>query len=186
MKIKDIIKNSAVFLGLERVITSIENLTEENEMEILKSEEMSKLFNIIKLSIQDLCSHYLTVRVTEQIEVTNKFYEVKNLANLIRVEKVFKGEESVNFKIVNRSIIFEDNGIYNVQFLAYPEIKSLNDDLDYFENFDMQVLVYSVCAYYSISIGAFEEFDYFHKMFEESVEKLKELKVFTIPARRWE
>jgi len=53
-------------------------------------------------------------------------------------------------------------------------------------NVNIDVLVFGLCAYYSLSHGMFEEFTQFHNLYIERAENLKQLKIFSLPSRRFE
>ena len=58
--------------------------------------------------------------------------------------------------------------------------------LDFLNNLSPDVLVLSLCAYYALAHGMFDEFEDLHDRYVEKAESLKELRVFDLPARRWE
>ena len=94
--------------------------------------------------------------------------------------------EPVRHKILNRHIVFEQDGTYEVEYFTYPEIKSLFDDIDFLSDFSPETLIYGLCAYYSLSHGLFDEFNSFYERYKEKAESVKGLKMFTLPQRRWQ
>ena len=186
MKIIDILKDSVLLLSLATESGALENITEENEVEFLQSnEDINKMFNLIKFSIRELCTNYIPVSTNVKIVTTDKKYSLSSFENFIRVQNVFKDGEMVNFKIINRNIIFNEDGEYEVNYATYPKIESLFDDIDFLQEFSPDAIVFGFCAYYSIAHGMFEEFESFHDKCITKAETLKELKNFEMPVRRW-
>lgn len=186
MKIIDIIKQSAQLLDLEEVNSLLTSANEEVEEQILQHEDIRRLLNLCALSIQELCSNYISVYTEQQIEVENNIFSLNKLSNFIRIMNVSKDNQIVKHKIVNRNIILEENGIYTIKYCSYPSINSLFDEIDFLSNFSPDVIVMSLCAYYAISHGMFNEFELFHNRYIEKAESLKCLRLFEMPLRRWE
>ena len=186
MKIIDIIKNSAELLGLINEYQILTNTTSESENTALENAEIKKLFNLIKFSIQELCTHYVPVCTSLTIAITNKKYPLSSLNNFIRVNNVFKNGQPIKFKIINRNLEFNEDGEYTVNYMTYTEINSMFDDIDFLSNFSPDVMVFGLCSYYCLSSGMFDDFDSFYDKYISKAESLKNLKIFELPARRWE
>lgn len=187
MKILDILLDSASLLGLsldEAVLTAT---TEENEKEILKENpNIASLFNLVKFSIRELCTNYVPIATSISIFSSNKKYPVSMLNNFIRVQNVSKNGTPIKYKIINRSIVFEEDGEYEINYLTYPEIFSMFDEIDFLQNLSSNVVVFGLCSYYCLSHGLFTDFEEFHEKYIQKAESIKTLKTFEIPCRRWE
>ena len=70
--------------------------------------------------------------------------------------------------------------------MTYPEINSMFDEIDFLSNFSPDVIVFGLCSYYCLSSGMFEDFESFYDRYISKAESLKNLKIFELPARRWE
>lgn len=186
MKVVDIIEQSALLLGLNDERQLLNESTEEQENELLTNKSISTLFNLIKYSIQELCTNYIPVLESINLTSTDLKIPVSCLTNYIRVQNVTKNNEIVKHKIINRNLVFEEDGNYCVNYQTYPKINSLFEEIDFLSNFSEDVIVYGLCAYYSLSTGLFDEFEKFHEEYLNKAENLKELKSFYIPQRRWE
>lgn len=186
MKIIDIIKQSAEIIGLNREVKMLDSATVDNESEVLKNEDINSLFNLIKYAIQEMCTNYVPMITRVGIESKNKRFELSKLTNFIRVQKVLKNNESINFKIINRCLIFEEDGTYEIEYATYPEILSLFDEIDFLSNFSPDIAVFALAAYYTLSRGRFDEFEMYHEQYISKAESIKELKMFTMPQRRWQ
>ena len=186
MKIVDILIDSANLLGLVDEVSILQNTTEETESETLTNTYIARLFELIKFSLRELCSNYVPVSISETVVVEENKFPVANLKNFVRVQNVSRNNESVKFKIINRNIVFEENGEYVVNYATYPEIISLFDDIDFLQNLSPDVMVFGLCAYYSLATGMFEEFKEFYEQYISKAESLKCLKIFELPRRSWE
>ena len=136
--------------------------------------------------MQELCTNYIPISTSVDVQITDNKYEISNLNNYIRVQSLYKNGLPINYKILNRNIVVEENGSYTIQYATYPEIASLFEEINYLSNFSPDVLVFALASYYTLSHGRFDEFEIFHNKYIEKAESLKELKSFTIPQRRWE
>lgn len=185
MKIIEVIKHSAELLGLQEAVAVLSTATEENEDETLGNEQVKKLLNLAALSIQELCSNYISVFVEEKFETFENKIPLKNLHNYIRTVGVTKDDVLVKHKIVNRNIVLEEDGKYVIKYCTYPSIMSLFDEVDFLSDLSPDVLVMALCSYYSIAHGMFKEFEVFHEQYISKAQALKELKIFELPLRRW-
>lgn len=187
MKIIDILVESAELVGLHRDAVELSVITADEELEFMQNNEnMSSMFNLLKFSMRELCTNYVPVSTSKTIVVNNKCFPVAELNNFIRVLSIFKGENQVKFKVINRNIVLEEDGEYVVNYATYPEINSVFEDVDFLQHFSPDAIVFGLCAYYALSHGMFDDFETFHEQYIEKAESLKSLKIFELPARRWE
>ena len=186
MKIIDILQQSAELLGLTETAKKLSAALPEAENELLADEEIFTLFNLSRFSIQELCTNYVPVATSEKITTYNKTFEINKLTNFIRIQNIYKGEELVNFKVINRCIQFEEDGEYTIQYATFPEIESLFEEIDFLSSFSPDIAVLGLAAYYSLSKGLFDEFQIFHQQYIDKAESVKTLKMFNMPQRRWE
>lgn len=186
MKIIDILMSSCELLGLKSEQTTLASATLETESTVLENDEIRSLFNLVKFSSQELCSHYVPILTTQDVTIENQKYHLSNLENYIRIQGVYKEDNQVNYKIINRYIVVDEDGTYTIKYFTYPEIESLFDEVDFLTNLSPDVLVFGLCSYYSLSHGMFQEFEMMHDKYVEQAESLKMLKVFDLPQRRWE
>ena len=207
MKIIDIIKESAHLLDLPRVIELLQTdqevepldpeieLTQDEQIErqlyfnneaYLNNPQVFKLFNLAKFAIQELCTNYVPTIAEKVFTTTDKSFNMAGFENYIRMHNITKNGELVKYKIVGRTIQFEEDDTYLASYYTYPQINTLYDEIDFLSNFSIDVIVFGLCAYFSLAEGLFEEFTQFHEQYIERAENLKELKIFTLPARRFE
>lgn len=187
MKIIDVLKDSAELLCLKEECAILSETTEENvEQMFSDNPKILSLFNLVKLSIRELCTNYVPVMCTVEMASQDLKIPLNQLENFIRVQSVYKGKNLIKFKTINRNIVFEEDGRYIIQYEMYPSINSLFDDVDFLQNLSPDVLVFGLCAYYSIANGLFDEFERFHDKYITKAETLKELRNFDLPVRRWE
>lgn len=186
MKVIEIMAQSAMLLGLGDEHILLETSAQEKETELLQNANILSLFNLSKYAFQELCTNYIPVVERLNLNSADCKIEVKNLTNFIRVQNVTKNGDSVKYKIINRNIVFEEDGEYTVEYLTYPKINSMFEEIDFLSNFSEDVIVCGLCAYFSLAHGMFDEFKEYHEMYIEKADNLKELKSFNLPQRRWE
>lgn len=186
MKIIDLLKRACELLSLQNEIELLNTAQIENESELLKNQEISKLFNLSKFSIQELCTNYIPVQAEQKITTANKTFSVGELTNFIRVQNVYLNGELVKYKLINRKLNFEKDGTYLVKYLTYPEIESLFDNLDFLSNLSPDALVFGLCAYYCLARGLFDDFKIYNEKYVERAESIKNLKIINLPQRRWQ
>ncbi len=186
MKIIEVIKHSAELLGLQDTLEVLNTATEENEEDILMNVDVRKLLSLSALSIQEMCSNYISVYAEQEIETEDCKFALNKLKNYIRLAGVYENDQMLKFKVINRNVILEKDGKFTVRYCSYPDIESLFCEIDFLSNFNPDVLVMALCSYYAIAHGMFMEFDAFHEKYIEKAQTLKDLKLFELPVRRWE
>lgn len=186
MTILDILKTSAKFLGLGDEITVLDNVTTETENQALANNEIKTLFDLSQFSIQEFCSNYVPMIVSVSIITNANQFSLSGLTNYLRVVSVKKDGISVPYKIINRNIVVEEDGAYEVLYSSYPSIQSLFTNIDFIESVSPEVLVLGLCGYYSLSKGMFDDFKNYHEEYSARASEIKELKIFDTPSRRWE
>lgn len=187
MKIIDILMESAELVGMHKDAVNLTTATPENETEFLQNNEtMSSMFNLIKFSIRELCTNYVPVSSSKTIVTSECMFPVSDLQNFIRVQNITKNNQLVKFKVINRNIVLEEDGEYVVNYATYPEISSMFEEIDFLQNFSPDAIIFGLCSYFALSHGMFDDFETFHDKYIEKAESLKNLKIFEMPARRWE
>ena len=186
MEIIDIIKQAIHLLSLNEYYEVIDSATKEKEEEILNNEEIKKLFNLSNLVLHDLCTNYVPIVNKQVVAIKNKNYEIKNLANFYKIKNVKKNNLPVDYKIISKNIVVEDDGEYEINYYYLPNVKSLFDELDFLSTLSPEVLVYGLCAFYCLSVGLFDEFKIYNEKYKSRAEAIKNLKVFELPKRKWE
>lgn len=186
MKIIDILIDSAFLLGLTDEADVLQSATAETESEIInQNKNVASLLNLVKYSIRELCTNYIPVVRTVSIETKDKKFAVSELENFIRIQNIQQEGQMVKFKIINRNVIFEEDGVYDVKYETYPNINQMFEEIDFLENFSPDAIVLGLCAYYSLAKGMFDEFQSFHEKYVSKAESLKSLHNFKLPSRRW-
>ena len=116
-----------------------------------------------------------------KIKSENKSIAISKLNNYIRVQHIKLNGQNVKYKIVNRQILLDDDGEYDVYYFSYPQIETITDDLDCFKVVNMDVIVLGLCAYYCLANGVFDGFNNYSQQYRDKAEKLREMKSFTMP-----
>ena len=185
MKIIDIMRDVSLVLGLSSISSDIEGIDLDSE-DVILTDDVQTLFNLTRVAIQEFCTNYAPVTDVAQIVVTGGKFPVSDINNFLRLKRVTQNGKEVKSKIINRQINVNLDGTYEVEYYTYPNITSVNDDIDFLNNFTPDVLVSSTCAYWAVSHGQYVEFNRFHEEYVNKASAIKELRVFSLPKRRWE
>lgn len=187
MKIKDVLMDAGVLLGLNDECKVLNEITIETEQSIIDDNiKLESLFKLIKYSIRELCTNYIPMLNKVLITTEDKRFPLNEITNFIRMNGATQNGEMVQFKIINRNLVFEEDGEYEIEYSTYPEINSVFDEIDYLLELSPDAIVMGLCAYYSLAHGMFSEFEEFHEKYVSKAESLKVLKCFNLPCRRWE
>ncbi len=186
MKIIDLLRQACDLLDMNEEREVLDNILPDDVSIAMDNTEISRLYNLSKFSIQELCTNYIPMVVDCKVTIAEEKYPISNLNNCIHIQDIYKEGKSVNYKQINRNIVLSEMGEYIIEYLSYPDIKSLYDDIDFLDRFNPDILVFGLCAYYTLSKGMFDDFKQFYEKYIERAENLKELKIFSLPERRWE
>ena len=186
MKVIEIMKLSAEMLGLNQIHKTLIEATEETESEVLAQDEIAKMLSLFELSVQELCTNYISVYVEEEIEISGNKFALSQLNNFVKVVSVSNENGLIKHKIINRNLVVESDGKYVVKYCTYPTIKTLFADIDFLTEFSPDVLVLGLCSYFTVAMGMFKEFEIFHEQYLEKANTFKNLRLFELPLRRWE
>lgn len=178
-------KDVALVLGLNSVHSDILGLDLESE-DVVLTDEVETLFDLTRVAIQEYCTNYAPVIDATKVNIVGGKYPVSNLTNFLRLKRLSYQGRDVRPKVVQRNIVVEQDGEYEVEYYTYPNITSVKDELDFLSNFSPDALISSTCAYWAVSHGQYQDFNRFHADYIDKASAIKDLRVFNIPKRRWE
>lgn len=187
MTILELINKTALMLNITQVLDDkdIADITSSTEAEILsKNLTLKKLHEFARVMLNEIGS-YLPKIAQMKAKTTDKKISLvgKNVTNIISVKNDFG---YVKYEKVGSNLILDEDGEYTI---IYNQQLQTNSVLDIIENYDGQIgediLVNGLSAYYCLSMGMFAEFNVYHAHYAERLSRLKSLKVFSMPCRRW-
>ncbi len=185
MKVKEVLLEACSLLGLSEEEKVLQN-EELDESSKLENVELKKLYKLLQFSLRDLCTNYLNTPTIVTLESVNKIISLSDLKNFVRLLDVYYNGKAVLFKTINRKINLPFEGMFDVKYITYPTIESLEEDLEDYNILNLDMAVLGLCAYYCLSTGRFDEFNKFNEQYLDRAESFKELKSFHLPNRRWE
>ena len=183
MKVKDIVKHAAVYLGLEKAVRYIENgefATDGNALS-----EVDHLTRCANLVINELACSYLPVVKRESVNGAGCRIDFSSLTETPLKVIGVEGENG-------DSVIFETFPDYvktyaQAAYITYEYIPSnsgLNDDIGYAEkDVPSRVIAYGVAAEYSLIVKAFSESVEWRERFADEITKLSGFKTGVIKRR---
>ena len=170
MQLKEIIRSSALYLGLSDVSEYLENGGECGEETLKTLNIMTRLGNLI---ISELASTYVPMLHTENISsVSGKIYFT---ALTFEAVKILKAEtpfgDRADFKIFPEYMELKD-GVYSVTYEYIPSNYGITDVIGY-KTGDVPAcaLSYGLCAEYCLTQCRFEEAVSWRKRFIQAMEK---------------
>ena len=185
MTLKDVLIMSANLLNLPECET-LESINEENYTEVLESNKsIKKLFNLAITSLREICLNYLPIVVEVDVRAVDKKIETNTLEDFVKLVKVKLNDKPVSYKFKNGTINVKNDEVYTVQYVQNPKVSKITDSLEIFEELSPDILVLGICSYYAISMGMYDEFEYYHEEYLKRAESIKKLGIYQMPSRRW-
>ena len=157
MKLKDIVKYAAVYLGLEKVVSYIESGAYSSDSNALYSTDT--LTRCANLVINELACTYFPMRKTEQVacEDFKAYY-----SSFTETPLEIKGVKGLNGENADYSVFPDYLKTYEseitVEYEYLPPNYDLNDSIGYAEkDIPARVIAYGVAAEYSLTVKSFDE-----------------------------
>lgn len=185
MKVKEILTDACILLGLDAESEKLKD-TNLTEQEKLADAQIKKLYNLLQLSLRELCANYLPILKSINKSTANKEISMTDVDNVIRINNVKLNDAPVKYKFVEGKIILSLDGEFEIIYSSYPKINSIEDELNFLPNFNPDVIVLGLCSYYCIANGLFEEFTKYNDRYLKKAQGLREIKMFTLPKRSWQ
>ena len=189
MTILDLIKKSATILNVEQILedTSLEDFSAEDEATILsKNKTLARMFELAKLVINEVTSYSPLVYDTV-LSSTNKQILLSKIFGLEKIIAV-KNEygDNVKYCIRDNCLCFEQDGKFTIIYQQYP----MNDSMLYTINMfnggiSEDMLVAGLNSYYCLATGLYAEYNVYNAQYVDRLSRIKNLKVFSMPSRRW-
>ena len=184
MTLKDVLKVSAVLLGLDDVVLVLDEKISEDER---TSPIIKRLITVANTVLGELSSSYLPlVYIDEACAYDNAIY----LYNLLK--KPTKIISVMDYNGNELPFTYDQYGIYvNAEFVQVKynyvaEVYNIKEEVGFTEkDISQAVLAYGICAEYCLTERRFEEAVMWHQRFIDGVKKRIMPKNVKTPARRW-
>ena len=184
MKLKDIIKLSAGFLGLDEVVSVLDDETQDNEYTMPIITKLTSLCNVVT---GELSSSYLPLVRSDEVKVINGKISMTALQK--RPTKILQVNDSTGKEL---EFSYDANSIYanttsaKISYNYVAENYKLTDDVGYNEQIISKIeLAYGVCAEYCLTERRFDEAVMWHERFVDAVKQRVLPKNVNTRARRW-
>lgn len=172
MKIKDIVKNAAVYLGLEKVVAYIENGEYALDSNALAATDI--LTRCANLIVNELACTYFPMKKTEEItcEGGRAYYSAFTETPLeIKSVKDDHGDD-ITFTVYPE-YVKTDKSTAVVEYFYLPPNYDLNDTVGYKEKeVPARVIAYGTASEYLLTVKAFDESVLFHDRYEKALAKI--------------
>lgn len=186
MKLKEIIRISAGFLGLEKVVSVLDNNTIADEY---TQSLINRLVNLTNLVTGEMSNTYLPLSFTEEVSVIKdnvSYTELqKQIVKILSVADVSGNE--LQYKQDRKAVYIYNASKAIITYQYVAENYELNDELDYSESeISKGVIAYGVCAEYCLTERRFEEAVMWHERFVNGLKEKICPKNGRTAIRRWE
>lgn len=170
MKLKDIAKHAALYLGLEKAVGYIENGAYEEDGDALSTVDL--LTRCSNLVLNELAGVFIPMVKTEALEVDGDraYYSAfSDAPRRIRSVKNANGDE-VRFEVF-ATYMTVDASAAQVEYEYFPPNYDLGDTVGYENEISARAIAYGVAAEYSIIQKAFDESLLWRDRFEKALKK---------------
>lgn len=186
----ELIKKGATLLNVKEILEdeNLKNVTISNQADCLDNNfTLNRFFEILKIMLNDIANDYVPI-IKEKTFISNdKIIELSQIENLLKVCSVSIDKVLVKYKIVNKSIVTNFDGVFTVKYMVTPQIENLLDNVEVFDRgVSVDLLVYGMLSLYCLAIGLTDEFEIYNNIYSEKLSAIKNLKIIEMPFRRWE
>ncbi len=183
MTIKEIIKISATYLGMEDVIKYLLEL-EEGEYTLTEIDTLTRLANMV---INELACSYVPLTVREQLITERRMINFSDLSEcaLEIICAYDTDKEPVEYEQFPEYII-SPSMIASVEYRYLPSNYGLTDKVGYNENqVPARVIAYGVVSEYCLTERRFDESVMWHQKYLDAISDICTPKNSKIKQRRW-
>lgn len=183
MKVKDVIKQVAIFLGLTNVIDA--NLDDFENLDLQTKKDINLILSSVNEVLCDIATDYLLLQKEETIEVSGGSFCFSDLSEAFYK---FESIDTTNdYKIDFETLKIED-GTYTIRYQYLPKICEISDTISGFERLTLYALCYGVAEEFCLISGNYAESEMWHSKFENAMMVAKRpinAKLGTLKQRRW-
>ena len=183
MKVKDVIKQVAIFLGLTNVMDA--NLDNFENLNLQTKKDINLILSSVNEVLCDIATDYLFLEKEENIAVSGGSFDFSNLTEAYY--KFVDLKTTKDYKIDFESLKIED-GTYVIRYQYLPKNYALTDTISGFERLTLYALCYGVAEEFCLISGNYSESEMWHSKFENAMnvaQKPVNAKVRTLKNRRW-
>lgn len=184
MKVKDIVRSSALILGKTDVVDYLDG---QQDVGVDTLESINLLTNLCTLVIDELSSTYIPLVQRETASFANGKYAYNQFSKkVVKIIAVYNMEgKSVDFS-TDANCVLSNVMNCEVEYEYRPENYDLEDNVGYSESdISITALAYGVTAEYCITQGLFEQAVMHHKRYVDAVAEVCLPKNKKIKPRSW-
>ena len=187
MKIKDVVKTTALLLGKEKLYMALlsENGIDSTDNEILAlADVMTRLSNLV---ITELATSYILMKKREKVNFVGGAINYSNLSETpIKILGVYDANGNSYTFTVHPDRLTAPTNCAIIEYAYKPANYDLDSVIGYNESdLSLRTLALGLAAECCIVEGRFDEAVMWHKRFEESVERICCPKNVTLKERRF-
>ena len=198
MKLREIIKLSAIMLNLDEILSSEDlyddtyDITSEDTT-LTEGESIDISFNLLircfNLAYSEIATDYIPLIDCCKITVENGEYNLSNLTKkfykLVKLEDKYGSAVKCN---IYNNVLKAKDGEYNLIYCYLPSFATLNSDIiDFNGKVVDRIFAYGLNKEYCYICGMYDEANSYKEKFEDCLKSCSTIKKnLVLPRRRWE
>ena len=184
MKLKDVIKLSAVYLGRENVVNYLENLKTEDDTVLYAVDTLTRCANI---TVSELASTFIPMIKKERVGTENgKIYYTELTETPLEIKNVY---DSSGYKItfeINPEYVEVSGLEVFIEYVYLPTNYGISDSIGYTERqVPSRVIAYGVAAEFCLTERSFDESVMWRKRYTDALSLILAPKNKRIKQRRF-
>ncbi len=187
MSIKQIIRITALLLGLENVIAYLDGNGDEEQVGVDCCKTVNTLTDLANLVINELCATYIPMTKVEDAKTTNGRVYYKDLTErAIKIRAVYDANGKELYYTKTAEYICVNYPEVAVEYDYVPENYGLEQSIGYTDkDISARVMANGVAAEFCITEGRFDEAVTFHKRYIDMLSDICLPKNVLTKKRRW-
>lgn len=180
MKVKDIIKQVAIFVQQQNLIDA--NLDDFDNLDAQTKKDVNLVVSCLNEVCSDIASDFLLLKKSEDIEVANGEFDIQNLTQSLY--KIISFDDKYS---IFENKILSSNGNHKISYYYLPPIFELNSDILCFDSrLTIFALSYGVSAELCLVTSNYSESEMWNSKFQNSMNILRrKASNLELKTRRW-
>ena len=183
LSVKNVLKTVSSLLTMSEMVDYFNGENDEG----FDKQILDDLVMAINMAVGNVAANYISVNDKKTVNIKDGYVLFSDITDrpIIQIKKVKSGTVSKKFRVHNDGIELE-NGEYEIIYSYFPDMLTLDDNIDYFPSLSEMLLAYAVAAEYLFLKGQIDDAYVWDKRFKASLLSLQRpARNIIIPKRRW-
>ena len=183
ISVKGVLKSVVGLLGLSDLVPyfSGENIS------VGGMQEIDNLVVATNMAIGNIAANYLSVYDKVKVVAKDENIKFSNITDkaILQIKRVTRNGDKIDFKVRNDCLELS-NGECEILYSYFPDMVTINDNIDYFGKLNELLFAYAVAAEYLFLKGQIDDAYMWDKRFKASILSIQRpAKNIVMPKRRW-